>query len=56
MTNNPFKELETHKKAPEDIKKSVFEELNSIQLIIDITDLFFSKAPSVIKGMFKSKK
>lgn len=56
MSKNPFKEIETDKEAPAELKKSVFKELNSIQLIMDIGDLFFSKVPSVVKEVFKTKK
>jgi len=56
MTKNPFKDIETDKEVPADIKKSVLKELSLIQLITDVSDLFFNKAPSIIKEAFKEKK
>lgn len=55
-SKNPFKELETKKDVPEEIKKELMEDISSVRLIMELGDLFFSKYPSAIKSFFKTKK
>ena len=53
---NPFKEIETNKEVPEELKESVMKEIASLTLLKELGDLFFIKYPSVIESFFKSKK
>lgn len=56
MNKNPFKDLETNKEAPKEIKESMMKEVASIKLIMEFGDLFFIKYPSVVESYFKNKK
>ncbi|GGX30277.1 hypothetical protein [Aquimarina muelleri] len=56
MKENPFKNLETKKEAPKEIKDNIMKEIASIKLFMEFGDLFFIKYPSVIKSYFKSEK
>ena len=56
MKRNPFKELETHKKVPIELKNKVFQEIDSIKLLSDFAHLFSVKYLSLIKSVFKTKK
>ena len=53
---NPFKRLETQKEPPEDIKKEVIKEIDSVKLIMEMGELFTSNYASVLESLFKSKK
>ena len=52
---NPFKELETNKNVPPEIKKKLMTEIASILLVSELTDLFTLKFGSIFEEMFKSK-
>ncbi|WP_155839744.1 hypothetical protein [Aquimarina latercula] len=56
MKKNPFKDLETNKEVPEEIKKAVMEDISSVKLLMELGDLFFVKYPSLIESFFKTKK
>lgn len=56
MKKNPFKDLETNKEAPKEIKENMMNEIASIKLIMELGDLFFVKYPSVIESFLKNEK
>ncbi|WP_035084890.1 hypothetical protein [Aquimarina latercula] len=55
MKKNPFKELETDKEVPEEVKENVMKDIASVKLFMELGDLFFIKYPSVIEDFFKTK-
>ena len=56
MKNNPFKELETNKEVPEEVKKNVMHDIASIKLLKELGDLFSIKYSEVVKSFFKTNK
>lgn len=52
---NPFKEIETNKKVPTELRQKVMKEIASVKLLMELGDLFFVKYPSVIEDFFKTK-
>jgi len=53
---NPFKEIETDKDAPSDLKKEIFENVNFIKFLTQAGELFLVNAPTVIGEVFKTNK
>ncbi len=56
-TNNPFKELmEPFQKAPDSLKDDLMEDLQSIILLIEFSELFSQNYLDVVESFFKNKK
>ena len=53
---NPFKELETNKEDPTDIKPKVMQDISVIKTLIELGDLFSLKLGNVLESFFKAKK
>lgn len=56
MEKNPFKELETEKEVPLEIKENVMENIESLKLLMEMGDLFSLKYSSIVKSFFITKK
>lgn len=53
---NPFKELETNKEVPREIKPKVMHSVSSIKMLLEFGDLFSIKIANVFESFFKTKK
>ena len=53
MDNN-FKKLEPDASLPPEVKKETLSNLDSMKLVLDLVDLFFSKASSTFAGTLSS--
>ena len=56
MEQNPFKELETHKEVPEEIKEKVMDNVETLKLFMEMGDLFSLKFGSIFESLLKTKK
>lgn len=56
MKKNPFKEIETDKDVPEEVRERLVSELANIELAKDLANHFTLKLGSVFKDFFPSKK
>jgi hypothetical protein len=56
LKKNPFKEIQTHKEVPAEIRKNVMEEVASISLASELAELFTVKFASVLEGLFAKNK
>lgn len=52
---NPFKELETTKEVPDDLKEKVMESISSAKLLAEVGDLFSFKLGNVLGSFFGEK-
>lgn len=53
---NPFKDIETHKDVPPEVRKKLLSELASIQTLTEMANHFTVKLGSLFKEIFPSKK
>jgi len=53
---NPFKELETNKEVPKELKEKVMHDISSVKMLMELGDLFSTKLGGVLGSFFKSKK
>ncbi|MEA3451279.1 MAG: hypothetical protein U9Q83_05180 [Bacteroidota bacterium] len=56
QTNNPFKNIESHEKVPETLKKKVLTTVNAVQLLMDIAELFSIKITETIGDLLLTEK
>ena len=56
MEQNPFKELETQKEVPEEIKEKVMENIETLKLFMEVGDLFSLKFSAIFESLLKTKK
>ncbi|AWG20181.1 hypothetical protein FFWV33_00900 [Flavobacterium faecale] len=53
---NPFKKIGLpQQEVPEDLKKKVMDDVNTVKFILEVTSLFSSNYASTIESMFKTK-
>ena len=54
---NPFKQIgQPPKDAPKEVKKKVLNELATIKLVMDMTDLFSNKYVDTVGSFLKAEK
>lgn len=53
---NPFKEIETKKEAPKELKKTIMKEVAVTKLIVEMGELFSLNYISIFENTFNSKK
>lgn len=56
MKKNPFKEILTQQEVPTEVKKNIMDEIASISLAFELTDLFTVKLTSVLESLFTENK
>lgn len=56
MEENPFKQLETHKEVPKEIKVKIMDNIEALELFMELGDLFSRKFCSIFESFLKTKK
>jgi hypothetical protein len=56
LKKNPFKEILTQQEVPTEVKKNIMDEIASISLAFELTDLFTVKLTSVLESLFTENK
>ena len=56
MEENPFKQLETHKEVPKEIKVRIMGNIEALELFMELGDLFSRKLGAIFESFLMTKK
>lgn len=56
MKKNPFQEIITQKEVPSEVKKNIMDEIASMSLTFELTELFTVQFASVLENFFSENK